>query len=445
MPEYQKEIGKFIDDTSKKAKIPGLAAVVIRNNKTFFHTYGMADIRKKIRVDECTLFEIGSMSKAFTIMGIFLLKTRGQIDLNDKVSKYVTDFYLCYKKRRYDCTISDLVYHRSGIPFEQVHHILPGDNKEALKTNCKKLIGLECAFVPGSNYLYSSSNIDLLAYIIECVTSSEYETYISKNVLVPLGLNNTYLFRNEAAKTQKLSQGYRYSMLKPRAYDTEVIRGNVPAAYMISSISDMERWLKINMKAIVISSEIIQIIDEMCVAQYRIDEKNRIGAGWNINNDGVLWFRGNNPNYQSAIMLDRENQIGVCILTNICTSTIYYIIENIFKIPKYKLIPAYKDSPFKRLDKIFTIIDIMLIIFIMIIAISVWNCKNDFHIDIRYICMWTCLFLAVNFLLHIMPNFLADYKNISWKIIKVWASKSIYYFRYLINALFILSLISYIF
>ena len=445
MPEYQEDIKRFIDETCKKAKIPGLAAVVIRNNKTSYYTYGMADIKKGIRVDECTLFEIGSLSKAFTTMAIFRLKNMGLISLDDKVSKYINGFYLLHNKKRYDCTIFDLVYHRTGIPFEQVHQIRPGGEDDALKSNCERLVGLESKFIPGSDYMYSSCNIDLLAYIIECINSIKFEDYIYENILTPLGLKNTYLFRSDAAKTHKLSQGYRYTMLNPRRYDTEIIRGNTPAAFIISSISDMERWLKINMKIIFISSEFTKIIDEMCGVQYRIDNDNLLGAGWNINNDGVLWFRGNNPNFQSAIMFDQESKIGVCVLTNICTSTIYYIIENILKIPKYAFIPAYKDSPFKKLDEIFTIVDFILILLIVIFAVKFWIEKSIIKISLLNTGMWLCSFSVINYMIHIMPNILADYKNISWKVIKIWASKSIYYFRYLINILLLLLLLGCIF
>lgn len=382
------------------------------------------------------------MSKAFTIMGVFLLRNKGYINFNDKVSKYINNFYLVYDKCRYDCTIEDLIYHRTGIPFEQVNKVVPGEDDDSLKINCEKLIGLKTRFIPGTEYLYSSCNTNLLAYIIEIVTENTYEDYIRKNILIPLELNNTYLFKENARQTNNLAQGYRYMFFKPRKYEREIIRGNTPAAYIISSAKDMERWLKINIGMVAVITEFSNIIDEMHVAKNKIDDENYIGAGWNINDNGLIWFRGNNPNYQSAILFDKRFQNGACILTNICTSTVYYIIENIFKVQKKSLVQKYKPSPFKRLDEIFSIVDIFGCTLSCILLFRLIYKWNSLCFDPVFFSSWILVFSIVNIFLYKMPNLLTDYKTINWRVVKDWASKSIYYFRDIIEILLILILLN---
>ena len=64
-----------------------------------------------MKVTPQTKFEIASNTKAFTGYGILQLAEEGKLNLNDKVSKYIPDFYMTYNDEKKDITIKQLLGH----------------------------------------------------------------------------------------------------------------------------------------------------------------------------------------------------------------------------------------------------------------------------------------------------------------------------------------------
>ena len=62
------------DTALKKSQTPGMAAAVVTSDGVLLKSYGLADREAERPVTDDTLFELGSMSKAFTGLGILLLE-----------------------------------------------------------------------------------------------------------------------------------------------------------------------------------------------------------------------------------------------------------------------------------------------------------------------------------------------------------------------------------
>ena len=56
-----------------------MSLVVVTLEETVFRNYGYADREQETAADSSTLFELGSMSKAFTALGILLLEQEGKL------------------------------------------------------------------------------------------------------------------------------------------------------------------------------------------------------------------------------------------------------------------------------------------------------------------------------------------------------------------------------
>src|SRR6201995_1534671 len=76
-------------------RIPGAAVCIVKDGKVvMMKGYGMKELGLNNKVDDNTLFMIGSNTKAFTATAIAMLQTQGKLSLDDKVTKYYPTFKL---------------------------------------------------------------------------------------------------------------------------------------------------------------------------------------------------------------------------------------------------------------------------------------------------------------------------------------------------------------
>ena len=81
----------------KKTGTPGISAAIVSENGVEFKSYGYANLSAEETVTPDTLFELGSMSKAFTGLGIILLEQEGKLKLTDEITQYIPWLKLYYK------------------------------------------------------------------------------------------------------------------------------------------------------------------------------------------------------------------------------------------------------------------------------------------------------------------------------------------------------------
>src|ERR1700760_4186452 len=114
---------KFISDSLQayinKAltdwRIPGAAVCIVKDNKVvMMHGYGIKELGLNDKVDENTLFMIGSNTKAFTATALATLQAQGKLSLDDKITKYFPPFKLDNHPAGEMTTLRDLLCHRIG-------------------------------------------------------------------------------------------------------------------------------------------------------------------------------------------------------------------------------------------------------------------------------------------------------------------------------------------
>jgi len=84
---------KQVDDLRARLKIPGLSAVVLKDQKVvWIKGFGFADLEDKIPTTPDTLFHLASITKTFASTLIMQLVEQGKLDLDEPMSHYSTDF-----------------------------------------------------------------------------------------------------------------------------------------------------------------------------------------------------------------------------------------------------------------------------------------------------------------------------------------------------------------
>ena len=160
------------------------------------YTAGWHDREEKIPARPDALFKIASIGKLYVAVAIAKLANDNRLSLDKTLADYFPELVgkIEYAER---ITLRLMVQHRSGIPNfidnPAYWENRPNFNKEALEL----AIEMPASFEPGDDYEYSNTNYLLLCQIIDKVVGYNHNQFIKEEILIPLGLNNTFASLSE--------------------------------------------------------------------------------------------------------------------------------------------------------------------------------------------------------------------------------------------------------
>lgn len=183
-------LGKWT--TGPNAPVPGGAILVGRHGKTvaprLFGRQGPDADAGPIRPD--AMFYMASVTKPVIYTGAMRLVERGQLNLSDRVTRYVPEFVGPGKDL---VQVLHLFTHTSGLPDELPNNAELRKQQVPLSKFIEEVIRTELLFVPGTRFSYSSSATVLTAEIVQRLSGLSIREYIRKEILDPLGLKSTGL------------------------------------------------------------------------------------------------------------------------------------------------------------------------------------------------------------------------------------------------------------
>ncbi|KEI77830.1 beta-lactamase [Clostridium botulinum A2 117] len=317
-------IQALLDDACRISGVPGMSISIFADDEVFYFSSGYADREKGLSASENTLYELASVSKAFTGIGILLMEKQGLLSMTDPIQKYLPWFTLKHQGKSIDMqsiTLNNFLHHTSGLTNGSNSQIIPqGNTPDMLQKTVEMLIDAELSFYPGEQYNYGTVNYDVLGLVIEIVSGQRYEDYMKKQVFQPLGLHQTYVYKEDAQATGQLAQGYRSSFFMTTPYDAPDYAGNKPAGYIISCAKDMARWMGIQMSIVHDIPEIFhEIIEKSHHGDMSVPDVNGMfyAAGWSVNSQQtIIEHSGGNPNFATEVEILPNERTAVCLLTN---------------------------------------------------------------------------------------------------------------------------------
>lgn len=433
-----------------KSATPGVAMVLVEQGKTEFKNYGYADVNNKKRVTEESLFELGSTTKAFTALAVTLLESGGYLSYSDSITEYIPLFEPTIKGEKVNITINQLLAHTSGIPPWSIGLIPEGTTEDMLEKTIHNVSDIALDTYPGTAYNYATVNYDILAMIIEEVTGKRYQDYITENILIPLGMTDSYFSTGQEKKSDKLTKGYRVLFGKSLEYDAPRYYGNIAAGYLVTNSRDLERWMNAQMGIGDIPDYLLNAIQQshqvdIKTAGYE-DGNQYYSFGWsNDTKNRVISHSGANPNYSSQVIINLEKQQAIFVLANMNSTAPSLIATNIYESMNGNPTNKYKyDDVYVLMDLIFSFFVIVAVVSISLKAIKlVRGIKlniNDEKTRVRKLIGSSVrLILSIMFLVlvFIWPYLI----NNSYYMMRVWMSYSIFIWMGLAAITCILSII----
>ena len=298
-------VSAYIEKFRKETKCSSVSVAVCEGDSVSY--YG----------DSKGLYQIGSMTKAFTGLAIQKLISEGKLSPDSKVSDFIPGFSASRNSVSYDITVNHLLTQTSG--FTNSESLYPSAGKGvSLQEWASGMSGRELQSVPGEKYSYSNVNYNLLGAIIERVSGRPYKDYMEKEILVPLGLNNTFVVIGP--EDERIVRGSRLGYRHAFCYDIRVEEGRIPAGYFYSNAEGMALWMRIWLGKADLPDPYREMISEV---KSHLLKEGDCYSGWEVFGNGEKGHSGGTPNYSSRIVFSEKEQTGVCVLTslNVAAST----------------------------------------------------------------------------------------------------------------------------
>jgi CubicO group peptidase (beta-lactamase class C family) len=237
--------------------IVGASTLVLRDrNVLAHHEYGWADREAGQRVDTNTIYHWASITKTLTAVAVMQLKDRGKLSLEDRVTGYVPELRQVHNPfgSMDDITIRMLMSHAAGFqdPTWPYRKGKPWEPFEP--TRWEQLVAMmpyqELRFAPGSRYGYSNPGFLYLARIIEQLSGDAWQSYVYKNLWIPLGINRSYFaatpyhlarFRSNNYYLVRDSAGREAAAANGRDFDPGI---TIPNGGWNAPLGDLVRWLR---------------------------------------------------------------------------------------------------------------------------------------------------------------------------------------------------------
>lgn len=325
------KLESFVQKAMIQKKVPGVAVAVVSKGKIIYMKgFGVRAIGKPASVDQKTLFQIGSISKAISSTLIAILNREQQISLDHPVESIP------------GATLRHILSHTTGIPSAGFNALIErgGSPLEALE----KIQSMTPEEQPGAKFAYHNVVYNLLTNVVEDLNKASFESVLQRKLLKPLNMTNTS-FTWEAFISQEnrvaihvakkvREKGKKGKMTKIVMQQAPYRKDytNFPAAGGCSSnISDMALFLAAVMGARpdVISSEdldefinpVIHTPDQWHRTQKHRDRitKTQYALGWRhlmFANHPVVFHGGWLRGFSTMLAFLPEQQVGIVILQN---------------------------------------------------------------------------------------------------------------------------------
>jgi CubicO group peptidase (beta-lactamase class C family) len=190
------DIGHAVDSIFQdmgKPDAPGCAVGVQQGGaQPILRGYGSADLEHNAVITPATVFEAGSVSKQFTAASILMLAGEGKLALNDDVHKYIPELP-DYGER---ITIDELLSHTSGLRDWGDIEALGGWPRTSRIYTLKDVLDVaarqkQLNYKPGTAYSYTNTGFNLLAIIVERVSSKTLAQFSHERLFEPLKMSHT--------------------------------------------------------------------------------------------------------------------------------------------------------------------------------------------------------------------------------------------------------------
>ncbi|MGN7384288.1 Penicillin-binding protein E [Chlamydia abortus] len=216
MSMKRQRLEQLFGGLAEKGEVNGVILAAEHGEIIYQAAFGQADLSTSRRLQTNTVFELASLSKPFTALGIVVLEEKGMLAYDEPIERWLPE--LPYQ----GITVRHLLCHTSGLP-DYMDLFFEHWDRSNIATNADVLNLLvrhrpPVYFEPNENWLYSNTGYVLLAILIERITGQRFADFMSEHVFSPLGMKNTSIYnrRYSGEVIPDYAFGYIYDLHSDR-------------------------------------------------------------------------------------------------------------------------------------------------------------------------------------------------------------------------------------
>src|ERR1700730_4594338 len=273
-------LDSIVHEAIHDGQIPGAVVLVWHNGRMVYRkAFGSSSLeprRELMTVN--TIFDIASLTKVVaTTTAVMQLVQKGEVRLNDPVTKYIPEFA---ENGKQDITVRNLLTHYSGLRGD-LDLIPPWQGRD---TAFRMAFAEKPVYSPGAGFLYSDINFITLGALLERVTGNTLDAYCAKKIFIPLQMTHTRFlppvaWRPKIAPTEYDEQG---KMLRGVVHDPTSRRmgGVAGHAGIFSTADDLSKFALALLNGSPVLSK--EMIEKMTTPQQPPTSQVLRGFGWDI-------------------------------------------------------------------------------------------------------------------------------------------------------------------
>jgi CubicO group peptidase (beta-lactamase class C family) len=360
VPSFVKDsLDTYVQRALKEWQMPGVAVCIIKDGKVvLMKGYGVKETGSNDKVDENTLFMIGSNTKAFTATALAMLDARKRLSLDDKVQKWLPDFKMYDSWVAKEAIIRDLLCHRLGFETFQ-GDFMYFDSDLTIQEVREKMGKLKPLYGFRSKWGYTNSAFMTAGEIIPKVTGKPWASFITDSIFKPLGMNHSLALSKDIQTATNKAAAHTVVAGELKKIPYGELDNLAPAGSISSSVSDLSHW--VIMQLANGKYEGNDVVPASAIAQTRLPHSilgnggvlfnkghfSLYGLGWFLqeyNGLKVVSHTGGVNGFVTSITLLPESKLGIIVLTNTDANNFYEAL-------KWEIMDAYFGLPYRNYDK----------------------------------------------------------------------------------------------
>ena len=274
--------------------------------------------------DGQTFYEIGSVTKAFTGVLLAEMAERGEVKLDDPLQKYLPDGVKAPQVDGEPITLAHLASHTSGLP-RMPDNFAPKDaaNPYADYTpeQMYEFLG-RCGpkRKPGERSEYSNLGMGLLGHVLARHAGKSYEELLAERVLAPLGMRDTQIQLDDAARA-RLAPGHDADGNPSPNWDLPTFAG---AGALRSTTDDMLKFVAAHIGQPAAAPPLGAAIKASQAPRGGAAAgENDVALGWLVTRKPrLVWHNGQTGGYHAFCGFSPERKVGVVVLSDTATGVV---------------------------------------------------------------------------------------------------------------------------
>jgi D-alanyl-D-alanine carboxypeptidase len=199
-PAIASDLASIVSAGVRNAGVPGTLVEISTPEWTWNSAAGNASLSPAMPATPEMRFISASVTKTFTSVAVQQLAEDGRLSLGDPIDRWLPADVAEEIPNSSTITVRQLLDHTSGIAdYDEDAIVLEEyanpDTPIPYQEGMRQGLDAGPLYPPGTGYTYSNVNYILLTLIIDEAAGGPYEDYVTRNILVPAGMNDTFVHR----------------------------------------------------------------------------------------------------------------------------------------------------------------------------------------------------------------------------------------------------------